>query len=94
MPGFTKAEREAMAARAEELVARHATVMDRHDPHKKVGLVFDEWGTWWQDEPGATPGFLYQQNALRDAQVAAVADDHDPTAVRAIAADSLVPFAL
>ena len=60
------------AVRAEELVARHATVMDRHDPHRKVGLVFDEWGTWWNVEPGTNPGFLYQQNTVRDALVASL----------------------
>ncbi|HEV6955209.1 MAG TPA: alpha-L-arabinofuranosidase C-terminal domain-containing protein [Promicromonospora sp.] len=56
----------------EELVARHSTVMDRYDPAKKVGLVVDEWGTWWDVEPGTNPGFLYQQNTLRDALVASV----------------------
>jgi alpha-N-arabinofuranosidase len=62
----------ARAQRIEELLTRHATVMDRYDPHKKVGLVVDEWGTWWNVEPGTNPGFLYQQNTLRDAMVAAV----------------------
>ena len=60
------------AARAEELVARHSTVMDHYDPHRKVGLVFDEWGTWWNVEPGTNPGFLYQQNTVRDALVASI----------------------
>src|SRR5699024_11814447 len=60
------------AAFAEELVARHSTVMDRYDPHRKVGLVFDEWGTWWNVEPGTNPGFLYQQNTVRDALVASI----------------------
>lgn len=60
------------AAFAEELVARHSTVMDQYDPHKKVGLVFDEWGTWWNVEPGTNPGFLYQQNTVRDALVASL----------------------
>nr|WP_245349386.1 alpha-L-arabinofuranosidase C-terminal domain-containing protein [Brachybacterium fresconis] len=60
------------ATRAEELVARHSTVMDQYDPHRKVGLVFDEWGTWWNVEPGTNPGFLYQQNTVRDALVASI----------------------
>src|SRR5699024_7506028 len=60
------------AAFAAELVARHSTVMDRYDPHRKVGLVFDEWGTWWNVEPGTNPGFLYQQNTVRDALVASI----------------------
>lgn len=55
-----------------ELLERHGTVMDRYDPHKKVGLVVDEWGTWWNVERGTNPGFLYQQNALRDALVASI----------------------
>jgi alpha-N-arabinofuranosidase len=46
--------------------------MDGYDPDKRVGLVLDEWGTWWNVEPGTNPGFLYQQNSLRDALVASV----------------------
>ena len=56
----------------EQLLTRHSTVMDRHDPRRRVGLVLDEWGTWWDVEPGTNPGFLYQQNTLRDALVASV----------------------
>ena len=44
--------------------------MDRYDPGKKVDLILDEWGTWYDVEPGTNPGFLYQQNSLRDAIVA------------------------
>ncbi|TVQ22673.1 MAG: alpha-N-arabinofuranosidase [Spirochaetaceae bacterium] len=58
------------AYRIEELVTRHATIMDRYDPDKRVGLIVDEWGTWHDVEPGTNPGFLYQQNTLRDALVA------------------------
>ena len=46
--------------------------MDKYDPQKRVGLVVDEWGTWYDVEPGTNPGFLYQQNTLRDALVAAI----------------------
>jgi len=53
-----------------EYVAKHATIMDRYDPEKRVGLVVDEWGTWYRVEAGTNPGFLYQQNSLRDALVA------------------------
>lgn len=60
------------ASLMEEYLTRHSTVMDRYDPHRKVGLVVDEWGTWWNVEPGTNPGFLYQQSTLRDALVAAV----------------------
>ena len=56
----------------DHLLTRHGQVMDRYDPHKRVGLVVDEWGTWWNVEPGTNPGFLYQQNTLRDALVASV----------------------
>ena len=54
----------------EELVTRHSTIMDKYDPQKKVALVVDEWGIWTDVEPGTNPGFLYQQNSLRDALVA------------------------
>jgi len=54
----------------EEMVARHSAIMDQYDPSGRVGLVVDEWGTWYQVEPGTNPGFLYQQNSLRDALVA------------------------
>lgn len=56
----------------ERVLQAHATIMDAYDPAKKVGLVLDEWGTWWDVEPGTNPGFLYQQNTLRDALVASV----------------------
>ncbi|HLG40781.1 MAG TPA: alpha-L-arabinofuranosidase C-terminal domain-containing protein, partial [Chitinophagaceae bacterium] len=54
----------------DELVTKHSTVMDRYDPDKRVALVVDEWGIWTNVEPGTNPGFLYQQNSLRDALVA------------------------
>ena len=60
------------AARMDELIAGHDAVMSRYDPEKRVGLVVDEWGTWYDVEPGTNPGFLYQQNTMRDAMVAAV----------------------
>ena len=56
----------------EELVVKHSTIMDKYDPQKHVGLIVDEWGTWFNPEPGTNPGFLYQQNTLRDALVAGV----------------------
>jgi len=56
----------------EELVTRHSTIMDQYDPEKRVGLIVDEWGTWYDVEPGTNPGFLYQQNTLRDALVAGI----------------------
>lgn len=62
----------AAATRIDELLTRHSTVMDRYDPGRRIGLVLDEWGTWWNVEDGTNPGFLYQQNTLRDALVASV----------------------
>jgi len=59
-----------MALRMEELVTKHSMIMDQFDPEKKVALIVDEWGTWWEVEPGTNPGFLYQQNTMRDALVA------------------------
>jgi alpha-L-arabinofuranosidase len=56
----------------EELVVKHSAIMDKHDPEKKIGLVVDEWGTWYDVEPGTNTGFLFQQNTLRDAVVAAL----------------------
>ena len=56
----------------EELITRHSGIMDRYDPERKVGLIVDEWGTWYDVEPGTNPGFLYQQNTMRDAIVAAI----------------------
>ncbi len=46
--------------------------MDRYDPDNTKGIVIDEWGNWFQVEPGTNPGFLYQQNTLRDAITAAI----------------------
>ena len=56
----------------EELVTRHSEIMNRHDPEKRVGLIVDEWGTWYDPHPGTNPGFLYQQNTMRDALVAGI----------------------
>jgi alpha-N-arabinofuranosidase len=58
------------AWRMEELVQRHSTIMDKYDPAKRVALVVDEWGGWYDVEPGTNPGFLYQQNTMRDAMIA------------------------
>ena len=59
------------AARMDDLLTRHSAIMDRFDPEKRVGLIVDEWGTWHNVEAGTNPRFLYQQNTLRDALVAA-----------------------
>src|SRR5690625_259628 len=58
------------ALHIEELIRRHGTIMDKYDPDKRIGMIIDEWGTWFDAEPGTNPGFLYQQNTIRDALVA------------------------
>lgn len=56
----------------DRLIAGHSFMMDRFDREKRVGLIIDEWGAWHAAEPGTNPAFLYQQNTMRDAVVAAV----------------------
>jgi len=63
------------ALRMEELVTKHSRIMDKYDPEKRIGLFVDEWGTWYDPAPGRNPGFLWQQNTLRDALVAAATLD-------------------
>ena len=58
--------------RMDEIITGHEQIMNRYDPSGRVGLIVDEWGTWFDVEPGTNPGFLYQQSTLRDAQVAAL----------------------
>jgi len=54
------------------LIAKHSAIMDKYDQQKKVALVVDEWGSWYAPLPGSNPGFLVQQNSLRDAILAAL----------------------
>lgn len=58
--------------RMDEIISKHSAIMDKYDPQKRVWLAVDEWGTWYDVEPGTNPGFLYQQNTLRDGLVAAL----------------------
>jgi alpha-N-arabinofuranosidase len=58
------------ALHMDELITKHSTIMDKYDPNKRIGMIIDEWGTWFDVEPGTNPGFLYQQNTVRDALVA------------------------
>ncbi|MCL2500040.1 MAG: alpha-N-arabinofuranosidase [Defluviitaleaceae bacterium] len=58
------------ALKMDELIANHTHIMNRFDPAHRVGLIVDEWGTWFLVEPGTNPGFLFQQNTMRDAMVA------------------------
>ena len=59
----------------EKLIEQQRSLMDQFDPQRRVGLVIDEWGTWHLPTPGRNPAFLWQQNTLRDALVAAVTLD-------------------
>ena len=54
----------------DELVTRHGNIMDEFDPDGNIALIVDEWGIWSDVEPETNPGFLYQQNTMRDALVA------------------------
>ena len=56
----------------DEMITKHLQIMDRYDPEHKVDLIVDEWGSWYQVEPGTNPGFLYQQNTIRDALIAGI----------------------
>ncbi|WP_455674298.1 alpha-N-arabinofuranosidase [Phocaeicola sp.] len=59
----------------EDVVKKHMAIMDKYDPKKQIGLLVDEWGTWWDEDPGTVPGHLYQQNTMRDAFVASLSLD-------------------
>lgn len=56
----------------EDIIKAHENIMNRYDPEKIKGLIVDEWGNWFSVEPGTNPGFLYQQNTMRDAITAAI----------------------
>jgi alpha-N-arabinofuranosidase len=56
----------------ESLINTHSAIMDKYDPQKKIALVVDEWGSWYAPLPGSNPGFLVQQNSMRDAVLAAL----------------------
>lgn len=58
--------------RIEELIQNHLAIMNHYDKQKRVGLIIDEWGSWYDCEPGTNPGFLYQQNTMRDALIAGI----------------------
>ena len=60
------------ALHMDELIRGHSAIMDQYDPEKKIGLCVDEWGSWYTCEPGTNPGFLYQQNTIRDALIAGI----------------------
>lgn len=59
----------------EEVIQKHIAIMDEYDPRKRIALLVDEWGTWFDEEPGTVRGHLYQQNTMRDAFVASLTFD-------------------
>lgn len=60
------------AVETEELIVKNDVIMSKYDPEKKIGLMVDEWGSWFRSEPGTNPHFLFQQNTMRDAVLAAI----------------------
>jgi alpha-N-arabinofuranosidase len=62
----------ARTLRIDEFIQKHSAIMDKYDAQKRVGLIVDEWGTWYDPEPGTKPTPLYQQNSIRDALVAGI----------------------
>src|SRR5699024_304327 len=58
------------ALHMDTIIEKHQTIMDKYDTDQRVGMIIDEWSTWYDPEPGRNPGFLYQQNTIRDAIVA------------------------
>ena len=60
------------ALHMDHLIKGHSVIMDKYDPEKKIGMCVDEWGAWYTCEPGTNPGFLYQQNTVRDALIAGI----------------------
>ncbi|TYC81039.1 alpha-N-arabinofuranosidase [Novosphingobium sp. BW1] len=60
------------AWRMDELITKHSAIMDKYDPEKRLFLAVDEWGSWYAQDEGTHPGFLRQQNTMRDALIAAI----------------------
>jgi alpha-N-arabinofuranosidase len=60
------------ALKIDEIIREHSDIMDEYDPEKRITLAVDEWGNWYDVEPGTEPGFVYQQNSLKDAVTAAL----------------------
>ena len=58
------------AWRMEKMIAGNCEVMDKYDPKKRIALIVDEWGGWYETDPGYNGAFLYQQNTMRDAMIA------------------------
>ena len=59
----------------ETIIKKNEAVLDDFDPEEKISLCVDEWGGWYEVEEGTNPGFLYQQNTMRDALIASATMD-------------------
>ncbi|HEX2010768.1 MAG TPA: alpha-L-arabinofuranosidase C-terminal domain-containing protein [Roseateles sp.] len=59
-------------SKIDDTLTRSTVILDKNDPKKKLAIYFDEWGSWYDPEPGSNPGFLVQRNTLRDALLAAL----------------------
>ena len=73
--GFPEGEWISMLSQVSKIdntLAKTTVVLDKNDPKKKLEIYFDEWGSWYDPEPGSNPGFLVQRNTLRDALLAAL----------------------
>ena len=55
-----------------QYIKQHLAIMDKYDPERKMKLIIDEWGTWYDKLPGTKDGFLQQQNTVRDALIAGI----------------------
>lgn len=56
----------------ERILKDQEGIMQRYDNDKSIGLIVDEWGIWTDVLEGTNPGFLYQQNSMRDAILASI----------------------
>ena len=55
----------------ENVISSNSKIMDKYDPKKRVAIVVDEWGGWYETDPEGH-GQLYQQNTMRDAMIAGI----------------------
>jgi len=58
--------------RIDGYLTANSAVLEKNNPEGNIGIYLDEWGIWTDPEEGSVPGFLYQQNSIRDAILAAI----------------------
>ena len=44
--------------------------MNRYDPEKRIGLMYNEWGAWYQEI--SSQGYTFSQSTVRDALITAI----------------------